>query len=1251
MTNQQAQPELDNLIAENTELRQKIAELEAKLEKPLLAKETARHPAPTSIGHIRETLNNINLFAISVEENGIITYCNKFVSKLTGWRQEELVGKNYFEVLVPLDDRQARWDHFRQAIIRQGFWDETSRAILTRHGDVKYISFNSLILNYEDDHISGVTKIGEDVTEQNKVTLALRRSNEALQDLFDNSNDLIFICTLQGDFLFANKAFKRKLGYDNEELAALNVKDILYEKVKKRTYRTVLEIVRGFSIPKFETILINKKGKPLHLEGNVNCRFENGQATAIRGIVYDITDRIRAEKAQTLYYSIGNLTVKSKNLDQLYQSIHQELGKVIEVNNFYIKLYNANKTEILFPYYVDEAKGSEQVMTRRKAGKGLTDFVMKREKALFLHEEEIVELMEQNEVEVLFGPLPKVWIGVPLKFENEVIGLISVKCYRSRNTYDISDLELLDFISGQIALAIQRKKNEEMLSNQSARLQAIFESSSHMIWSLNRKNEVTSCNQNYKNAFLEQYGIELDQKNALSMLHYEMAEAQNYGFWQEKMAEAFGGEKQYIELKERMKDGRYRWREVYLNPIRLRDGSIEEISAISHDITGKKLSEIALKNSELKFRNIFQSFQDIYLQADLAGRITLLSPSVQEITGYLPEEIIGRNIEDFIPQDQSLSHLIRDLIRKKSIKNFETPLRKKNGEYIQSISNIRLATDENQRPMGIVGVVRDITELKNATEEVLLAKELAERSLRVKESFLANMSHEIRTPMNGVIGMLDLMMATRLNEEQHEYMYTIRKSSETLMYILNDILDLSKIEAGKMELQFRSTNLRSTIEKVYTLFLQQANTRGNTLEYNIDAQIPPFLLADETRLLQIVSNLTSNAIKFTEDGRVSLYISLLDRIEDLCTLKFEVRDTGIGIDQEKVKLLFNSFSQLDNSSSKSYAGTGLGLSISKELSHLMGGEIGVNSSPGEGSNFWFTIQAKATNKQPYQEESAPYEFVAGNQFGQREPQILVVDDNVVNRSVASKILEKAGCHVFLAQSGSESIHFLQRKAKEEQKLDLIFMDIQMPDMDGVQATSRIRALNLPHLPPIVAMTAYSMKEDRDKFISKGLDDYIPKPIKAQSLINKVKEYILPSPDQQGAKSDTPQSIPKLETPASPLPLSLTQPVVDPEVVAQLAKYGGKELVMDSLVEFEQDTEEILQNCTKALQASSYEEALKYLHTLKGNASTLGVNAVAQKAAYLEKMIKNNTLEPVLSEWDSLNQAFQDFKDRYQEELV
>ncbi len=1194
----------------------------------------------------QKTLEQVNLVGFRIEKDETVSFCNDFLLKVTGWTREEVIGSNFFDLFVAPEEREIRRQEFYQALQNAGFFDYSERSLLGKDGQPRYIQFSSVVLSSTKGAITAITRIGEDVTEKKKVNMALARTHAQLQDLFDNANDLIQIISLNGDLLFVNRAWKEKLGYDGDEIEKLNLRDIIHPDHTRSTLRKFRKILKGEKLFKFQTVFVSKDGKNIYLAGSVSCRYENGRPTAFRCILYDTTDRIRAEKAQNLYYSIASLTTKSDNLGTLYQNIHKELSKVIEVKNFYITLYNSEKNYLYFPYYVDEDFDGEVRLTQRRVGRGLTEYAMFYNKPLFLHEEQIIQLAAEHNLE-LYGAIPKVWLGVPLKIENRITGIIAVKCYRSRTTYSIRDLELLDFISGQIALAIERKQNEEKLHKQTARLNAIFESGTHLMWSVNRKMLLTSFNQNYSESIEQQYGIRPVTNVNMDRVRTEFMKDPKFADWEPRYASAFMGRPQYFETLIMDQSGRKIWREVYLNPILSKDGSIEEVSAIAHDITEKKQSEIALIESERKFRDIFESFQDIYYRSDLKGHIIMISPSAYEMSGYQPSEIIGRRITELSKVGENGQKVFKELLENGVVKNFEVPFRTKDGAEVQFILNIRLIYGDNGQPVAIEGVARDITGLKKSAEELLKAKEVAEKSLKVKERFLANMSHEIRTPMNGIIGMIDLISDTPLLPKQKEYVSTIKKSSETLLHILNDILDLSKIEAGKMELHKAPMSLEVTIEKLYALFSQQAGAKRNQLVYDIDPEVPQFIIADETRLLQIFSNLTANAIKFTENGSITIHVSLAESRGKLKKIRVEVRDTGIGISEDNLALLFNSFTQVDSSSSKTYAGTGLGLSISKELSRLMNGDIGVWSRPEEGSTFWFTFEAKETTISPLQLHPEEGNFREGSHFGDLSPFILLTDDNPVNQKVASEILLKAGCRLELASNGFEAIERVRDTYSDpgRQKYDLIFMDIQMPDMDGVSATRQIRELGLPHLPPIIAMTAYSMREDRERFLNEGMDDYISKPIRAHLLIQKVKDCFRPEQSRRVA-------VPPVEIIAQNGNGTNGHDdhhglqVINMEIVEQLKKYGGDEMVESSFNDFEAEATEQIDACIESAKNKDYNKILSNLHTLKGNAGTLGIEKVAEWARLTEHKLKNNNLADLPADLGHLQRELYEFQNSY-----
>jgi len=1193
---------------------------------------------------VRKTVNQLNLIGLTIEKDGTVTFCNQYTLRTTAWQPSDVIGQNFFEVFIPVADRRQVQSDIDDAIARGGLLEQKEINLLAKSGAIRNVQLNSLIIN----NVSGrpgvpvttsFTIIGEDVTNKKRVASALSYSNSQLQDLVDNTSDLIQMVTLDGKFMFVNRAWREVLGYGSDEIASLTLKDILHPDYAETTLSRLEQLRDGAKFPYFETVFTSKSGKAIFLSGSVNCRYDQGKPTAYRCILHNITSRIRAEKAQKLYYSIANWTLNVNDLDELYQNIHEELGNIIDARNFFIALYDQSKSFLYFPYYVDEYFTGMR-FTKRRLGNGLTEYAIRANKPLFLSGDEIRHLADTQNL-YLYGQVPKVMLCVPLRIGDRITGIIGVKAYHDADTYTTRDLELLEFISGQVALAIARKQDEAAINKQTARLNAIFDSSSHLIWSVNKSYQLTSFNKNYSKLIQNWLG-EIPQVNVTTeKLGGRIIGSENRKLLEERYRLAFRGLPQTVELHFQTKKGEF-WLEVHLNPILLSGGVIEEVSGIARDITVRKRTELELRESEEKFRGIFVNLQDIYCRVDREGLITMISPSVFKRTGYTPEEVLGQPISRFISR-QDLHRALLRVGRKKSLRNFEVTMHRKDGTERQVMLNMLTLNDQDGRIMEVAALARDITELKRNSQELLKAKDEAERSLKVKERFLANMSHEIRTPMNGVIGMIDLLNDTPLNEEQKEYVQTVRRSSETLLNILNDILDLSKIEAGKMMLHEAPVSLQEIMDKLVSLFGQQANAKGNDLKYRMGEDLPKYIIADQTRLLQILSNLTSNAIKFTERGTVTVKVSLLEKKGKFNRMKFEVKDTGIGIASEDLGLLFNSFSQVDTSSKKSFGGTGLGLSISKELAALMKGTVGVESEPGKGSTFWFTIEVKETTISPTSQKADQADLPLHDVFKEYKPHLMLVDDNAVNRKVACEILRKAGCEVETASSGQEAIDRVKAVYDNgEQPYDLIFMDIQMPDMDGVETTRHLREEIKGQLPPIIAMTAYSMREDRDRFLSQGLDDYIAKPIRAQSLIAKVKEVI----DVGKAFREAAQ----FRSKQMEIVREQEAPMIDAEIIGQLEQVGGKDLVTSIYEDFDQEATMLVREALAAFTAGDIPTVKGHLHTLKGSAGTIGVARVAQIAKEAEAKLKVNDTRTLGDDLRRLDKEFNQFLNQYKTAL-
>jgi PAS domain S-box-containing protein len=458
------------------------------------------------------------------------------------------------------------------------------------------------------------------------------------------------------------------------------------------------------------------------------------------------------------------------------------------------------------------------------------------------------------------------------------------------------------------------------------------------------------------------------------------------------------GHAQRFEMRLRDARGYDVWTDIHLNPIYLGDGSFDEISAIAHDITEQKRAQLALEAQEEKFRSIFESFQDIYYRTNEHGVITIVSPSVREVLGYEPEEVVGQPVVNYYVNPEERPRANDEIRRNGGLRNFETQMWHKDGYPVSMLVNARLV-DGREFMFSTEGIARDVTEIRQMQDDLRQAKDEAEAALEAKTQFLANMSHELRTPMNGIIGMIDLLDQTVETDEQIDYVDTLRKSSDALLTILNDILDLSKMQAGKLQVHETALELRAVMERIRALFIYRAEQKRIRFTYHITPHTPRYVMTDEVRLLQILSNLVANAIKFTNEGTVAIIVSSVSTDGQVHTLRFAVQDSGIGISSDNASLLFTNFTQLDTTPSKAYGGTGLGLSISRQLAELLGGEIGVLSDEGEGSVFWFTISVREARQ-----EDLPAVAPAGEPVLQpfaAAPRVLLVDDNAINQKVGS----------------------------------------------------------------------------------------------------------------------------------------------------------------------------------------------------------------------------------------------------------
>jgi PAS domain S-box-containing protein len=850
-----------------------------------------------------------------------------------------------------------------------------------------------------------------------RINATLLEAKEALEQAADG----IVITDPDGIIRYVNPAFTAMTGYTREEAVGQNPRILKSGRMPDALYEELWSTIQSWRVWHGDMINRRKDGSFYNEEMRIAPVLDSaGEIASFIAIKQDVTKRRASER--TLAF-LAAIVENSEDSIVAYTSA----GIVLTWNH---------GAEVIFGYSAEEVLGKSISM--------------------LVPPERLTALGNLTQ-RVLHGNSFSQYEGVCLRKDGRTVH-VSVTGFPIRNAAGE-----VTAVSMSLRDITERRRTHDALRESEERFRLMADSCPSMMWVTNAEGEVEFINRAYR----EFCGSKQLEGAKWQLLVHPDDASEYVGAFHRAVRERTPFR---AEARVRRSDGEWRWFGSYAEPRLSQLGTFLGHIGLSADITVRRQAEQALRRSEERFRQLAENLNEVFwMMPPTADLILYVSPAYEQVWGRSRESLYQNPMswaEAIHPDDQAQAHcLFARQIRGERVDS-EYRIRTPDGQEKWICDRAFPICDQSGQLIRIAGIAEEITEHKRHEKELILAREAAEAASQAKSRFLANMSHEIRTPMNGVSGMIQLLLETDLSPEQRRYATVAQTSGRVLLTLIDDILDLSKIEAGKIVLEKRSFSVRQTVADVVQLLRVQASTKDLQLHSRVSQDIPPILRGDANRLRQVLTNLSANAIKFTEQGEVTLKASL-ESLNQKAMLRFSITDTGIGIRPDQAAALFSPFVQADDSTTRKYGGTGLGLAISKQLVEMMGGKIGLESREGQGSTFWFTAAfetAQETAMPPVEEPvsnssrktaSEHIESVVVAPCGlsniPHKARVLVAEDNATNRIVALAQLEKLGYQADAADNGAEAVAALQTGG-----YDLVLMDCEMPVMDGYEATRLIR---------------------------------------------------------------------------------------------------------------------------------------------------------------------------------------------------
>ncbi len=663
----------------------------------------------------------------------------------------------------------------------------------------------------------------------------------------------------------------------------------------------------------------------------------------------------------------------------------------------------------------------------------------------------------------------------------------------------------------------------------------------------------------------------------------------------------------------------------HMYPVTDESGRVKLLIGYAMDITKQKRFEEEITRSEKRYRDLFNYSQALICTHDLEGRFISVNPAICKLLEYEEAEIEGRLISDFIPPEHrsNFKSGYLDPILAEGICKGVFSILTKSGQTVFLLFKNHKVEERGVEPY-VIGFSQDISDRVETERQLIVAKKITEEAAKAKGAFLANMSHEIRTPMNGVMGFANLLLKTDLDHQQRDYLKMIQESANNLLMIVNDVLDLEKILMGKLNFENIVFSLSERIELCLQSFNYKAQEKGIILQTNIGVDKELRVIGDPYRLNQVLNNLISNAVKFTTKGSITVSVSLKSSDENRMWLEFSVKDTGIGIEKDKHRIIFEPFMQANSAVTRTYGGTGLGLSISRELITMMGGELKLESEPGKGSEFSFILPLKISDYKPKHQPMS--QEINYQSLGRRK--ILVAEDVELNQYLARHIMESWGFEVDIAVNGREACEKVQRG-----DYDLVLMDIQMPEMDGMEATTRIRAMADAQIAkiPIIALTANALKGDSERYMAVGMNDYLSKPFDEAKLFIMISKFL---GDGNSVAQEESAVVTVSLPPTGALPevadiqeastdnsTPVDEKLYDLKMVEAISG-GDQEFLLRMVRLFLETMPASLRQIEDAADNERWDELSKLAHKLKSTIDSMGVIRLKQLVRTIENNSKN-----------------------------